>query len=158
MGGMPSPSYATVQNLRERYSEAELRQTSDAYGQAVDEGRLQTALNDAGDEIDGYLATRYQLPLMNAEGAEMAAPTALVRGCCDIAMYRLQTMRPADDVKDARRRYEDVLALLKRYRDGELELIGAQLVPVLPGGVGGGSVEFNIPAVPPYSPFARSER
>lgn len=156
MGGM---SYATPQHLAARYSEAELRQTTDQYAQAVDEGRLQTALDDAQDEMDGYLAGRYQLPLMDLDGAPLVPPLALVRINCDIAMYRLQTMRPADDVKDARRRYDDAIGLLKSYRSGEAELAGAALVLVQTGGgVGGGAVEFNIPAEPPYSPFARSER
>ena len=153
-------SYATPADLQQRYSEAELRQTSDSYGQQVDIGRLQVALADATDEIDGYLSGRYQLPLMDAEQRELAAPPVLVRGACDIAMYRLQTLRTADDVKDARRRYDDVIALLKRIREGEVTLAGAATLALGGelGGVGGGSVEFNIPAAPPFSPFARTER
>ena len=51
-----------------------------------------------------------------------------------------------------------MIKLLGQIKAGEVELAGAALLPVLEGGVGGGSVEFNIPAEPPYSPFARSER
>ena len=157
MGGMSLPS-ASVADLSRRYSEAELRHTSDAYGQAVDETRLVTALADASAEIDSYLQARYILPLVGLTGLPLATPAVLVRAACDIAIYRLQALRPADDIKDARRRYDDVTRLLELLKTGGATLAGAALVPVLEGGVGGGSVEFNIPAEPPYSPFARSER
>lgn len=155
MGGM---SYATLADIQLRFTEAELRQSTDAYGQAVDESRLQVVLDDAAAEIDSFLSSRYRLPLQDAEGTPIAAPRTLVRCACDIAIYRLQALRPADDIKDTRRRYDDVLRLLGQIKSGEVELAGAALLPVLAGGVGGGSVEFNIPADPPYSPFARSER
>jgi phage gp36-like protein len=155
MGDM---TYASAQHLQQRYGEAELRQTTDDYGQQIDLGRVQTALDDASAEIDTFLTGRYQLPLVDLAGAALPEPPVLTRCACDIAIYRLQTLRAADDIKDARRRYEDVLGLLKRIKAGEVELAGAQLVPVLEGGVGGGAVEFNIPPEPPYSPFARSER
>jgi phage gp36-like protein len=119
---------------------------------------LQVVLDDAQAEIDSYLSSRYKLPLQDAEGTALAAPRTLTRCACDIVIYRLQSLRPADDIKDVRRRYEDVIKLLAQIKAGEVELAGAALLPVLDGGVGGGSVEFNIPAEPPYSPFARSER
>lgn len=151
-------SYATLVDLQQRFTEAELRQSSDAYGQSVDVNRVQVVLDDAAAEIDSFLSSRYKLPLQDATGTVLAAPRTLTRCACDIAIYRLQALRPADDIKDARRRYDDVLRLLAQIKSGEVELAGAALLPVLPGGVGGGSVEFNIPADPPYSPFARSER
>ena len=153
--------YATAIDLQGRYSEAELRQSSDAYAQAVDAARLQVALADASAEIDSYLGSRYRLPLTDAQGAPLPAPLVLTRCACDIAIYRLQALRPADDIKDARRRYEDVIKLLAQIKVGEVELAGAALLPLSAdgqGGVGGGAVEFNIPSTPPYSPFARSER
>ena len=151
-------TYATHQSQRDRISEAELRQMSDAAAQAIDETRLQIALDDAQAEIDGYLAGRYLLPLVDPAGLPLPVSGDLLRCAVDIVVYRLQTLRPADDIKDARRRYEDAIKLLAAFKDGSRELAGAALVPVLAGGVGGGSVEFNIPAEPPYSPFARSER
>lgn len=46
----------------------------------------------------------------------------LARLTCDIAMYRLQALRPLHDLAEARRRYEDALALLVRVADGTLTL------------------------------------
>lgn len=155
MGGM---SYATLADLQSRFTEAELRQSSDHYGQETDETRLQVALDDAAAEIDSFLSSRYRLPLVDNDGVPLNVPRTLTRCACDIAIYRLQALRTADDIKDARRRYDDVIKLLGQIKAGEVELAGAALLPVLEGGVGGGSVEFNIPAEPPYSPFARSER
>lgn len=155
MGGM---SYATLADLQSRFTEAELRQSSDHYGQETDETRLQVALDDAAAEIDSFLSSRYRLPLVDNDGVPLGVPRTLTRCACDIAIYRLQALRTADDIKDARRRYDDVIKLLGQIKAGEVELAGAALLPVLEGGVGGGSVEFNIPAEPPYSPFARSER
>jgi phage gp36-like protein len=92
-------TYATLQSLRDRISEAELRQSSDAYGQAVDEARLQVALQDADAEIDSYLHGRYVLPLVGTTGLPMPTPQVLVRCACDIAIYRLQALRPADELQ-----------------------------------------------------------
>lgn len=158
MGGM---TYATAQQLQQRYGEAELRQSTDQYAQQIDMGRVQTALADAAAEIDSYLSSRYLLPLVGANGLALPVPTVLTRVACDIAIYRLQTLRTADDIKDARRRYDDVIKLLGQIKSGEVELAGAALLAVSSdglGGVGGSAVEFNIPAEPPFSPFARSER
>jgi phage gp36-like protein len=40
----------------------------------------------------------------------------------DIAMYRLQSLRPLHDLEDARKRYEDAVAMLKQVAAGELTL------------------------------------
>ena len=46
----------------------------------------------------------------------------LARLTCDIAMYRLQALRPLHDLAEARRRYEDAVADLVRVADGTLTL------------------------------------
>lgn len=119
--------YATLTQLAERYAERDLRLITDPDAQALDAGRTEQALADAAAEIDAWLDRRYVLPLMNASGEPMAAPAVLVRCACDIAIYRLQTLRPADDIKDARLRYEDVVKLLKAIGCGDVSLPGAKL-------------------------------
>jgi phage gp36-like protein len=123
----PSPSiYATVQQVQERYPERDLRNITDPDGQVVDTTRIAQALDDASAEIEGYLERRYVLPLANALN-EPVTSANLVRCACDIAVYRLQTLRPTDDVKDARQRYEDAIKFLKSLAAGESAVPGARL-------------------------------
>ena len=120
--------YATLTQLTERYAERDLRLITDPDAQALDAGRAAQALADAAAEIDAWLDRRYVLPLVHVDsGEQMAAPVVLVRCACDIAIYRMQTLRPADDVKDARQRYEDVVKLLKAIGCGDVSLPGAKL-------------------------------
>lgn len=119
--------YATFTQLTERYAERDLRLITDPDAQALDAGRAEQALADAAAEIDAWLDRRYVLPLVSIDGEPMAAPVVLVRCACDIAIYRMQTLRPADDVKDARQRYEDVVKLLKAIGCGDVSLPGAKL-------------------------------
>lgn len=124
---MPCMSYATYPQFAQRYSERDLRMVTDPDAQAVQVEVAEQALKDASEEIDFWIGRRYVLPLVlinPATGAGTVSDGApvLVRCCCDIAMYRLQTLRPADDIKDARQRYEDVLKLLKAMADGDAVL------------------------------------
>ena len=119
--------YATFTQLTERYAERDLRLITDPDAQALDADRAEQALADAAAEIDAWLDRRYVLPLVSIDGEPMAAPVVLVRCACDIAIYRLQTLRPADDIKDARQRYEDVVKLLKAIGCGDVSLPGAKL-------------------------------
>jgi len=110
-------SYATPNDLIARYPNRDLVQLSneDPAQTAVNEAVLQQALNDASAEIDGYLEGRFALPLGDP-------PAVLARIACDIAIYRLQSLRPLHDLADARTRYEDAAELLVRVARGELTL------------------------------------
>lgn len=125
---MPGMNYASIENLTERYSERELRHITDPDAQSLDITRAARSLADASAEMDAYLGRRYALPLVSADsGQPMTAPSTLVRCACDIAIYRMQTLRPADDIKDARQRYDDVIKLLKSMANGDVEIPGAKL-------------------------------
>ncbi len=113
--------YAIQADLELRYLARDLKLITSEDGAAIDAARCAQALTDAGDEIDGYLGQRYGLPLV------LVTPM-LTRIACDIAIYRIQTLRPQDDVKDARQRYEDVIKTLKMLGDGSLKLPGATLL------------------------------
>jgi phage gp36-like protein len=110
-------SYAQVTDIESRFPNRDLVQLTneDPTATTVNTAVVQTALNDASAEIDTWLEARFALPLANP-------PASLVRLCCDIAMYRMQTLRPLHDVTDARRRYDDAVATLGRVAAGALTL------------------------------------
>jgi phage gp36-like protein len=82
---------------------------------AINTSFIDQALADASAEIDGYLDGRFALPLTDA-------PAVLNRLACDVAIYRLQSLRPIHDMADARQRYEDAVQLLVRVARGEVTL------------------------------------
>jgi len=121
--------YATSDDLQARCLERDLIAITDETNQAVDVARLATALGDASAEIDSYLGLRYVLPLVDAvTGAAIEPPLLLVRACCDIALYNLQVLRPADDIKDALARYNAALKMLRMMSVGDVQIAGAQLL------------------------------
>lgn len=122
--------YATPSDLQERYMERDLRLVTDPGAQAIDQARAQRALDDADAEIDGWIGQRYVLPLTHTiDLTPLATPVVLTRLACDVAIYRLQTLRPADDVKDARLRYEDALKVLRLMASGGVKIPLAKLLP-----------------------------
>ena len=110
-------SYATPQDLINRYPNRDLVQLSneDPTLTTINTTVLQQALDDASAEIDGYLGGRFALPLTDA-------PEVLDRLACDVAIYRLQSLRPIHDLADARRRYDDAIAMLTKVAAGEMTL------------------------------------
>ena len=109
--------YATPNDMTARYPNRDLVQLTneDPTQTIVNTLALQQAVNDASAEIDGYLGSRFMLPLTDP-------PALLNRLTCDIAMYRLQSLRPLHDVADARKRYEDAVELLVRVARGDVTL------------------------------------
>jgi len=73
---------------------------------------LETSLQDACEEVDGYLAVRYPLPLPNV-------PNNLKRLVCDIARYKLH-FEAAPEVVELR--YKVAIDFLKGVRDGKNSL------------------------------------
>ncbi len=107
--------YATVTDMQNRYPARDLIAISDPNNAAIQNGPINQALADASVEIDGYLESRFTLPLTDP-------PAVLNLHCCTIAMYRLQSLRPLHDLEDARKRYDDVLKFLQKVADGKLTL------------------------------------
>jgi phage gp36-like protein len=110
-------SYATAQDVINRYPNRDLVQLTneDPTATTVNDAPITQALADASAEIDGYIEGRFALPLTDP-------PAVLNRLTTDIAMYRLQSLRPLHDLEDARRRYEDAVAMLRQVAAGELTL------------------------------------
>ena len=104
-------AYATVQDVLARY-DAELvgQLTGSPRGDTVNEDSLNIHLEDASDEIDDYLATRVQLPL-----DPDSIPPSLVSITCDLAIYRLQGLRPLGDIKESDKRHQAALKRLEAF-------------------------------------------
>lgn len=155
-------TYASVDDVKARYLERDLRAITDENNQRVDDARVLSALLDASAEIDGYLTMRYRVPLVDdGTGAVLATPTVLVRACCDMAIYGLQTLRPREDIKDARQRYEDCIKMLKMMSTGDIQITGTRLKPgqaigPVDAAFSPGMPEFHAGRV--HAPFSRGNR
>lgn len=101
--------YATEENLVARFGQEvdQLKLMHASTSTAVDD-----ALQDATEEINGYIGGRYALPLLNV-------PSNLERMACDIARYRLYFQQPTEEV---RKRYEDAISFLKLVTTGKAHL------------------------------------
>lgn len=107
--------YASYADLEARYGADTLAVLTDpAKSGTPDRDRVERALEDAGEEIDGYIRQRYALPLS-------PPPGLLVRIEADIAIYRLSES-DSETTEDARKRYEDAVRLLARIADGSVSL------------------------------------
>ncbi|MCK4100821.1 gp436 family protein [Acinetobacter radioresistens] len=73
---------------------------------------INEALQDAAEEINGYIGGRYPLPLPNV-------PSNLNRIACDIARYRLYYQQPTEEVRN---RYKDAIKFLERVQDEKAHL------------------------------------
>lgn len=106
-------SYATKQNLIDRFGQTELAQLTDRVnGTTIDDTVVNRALEDADAMINGYLQARYSLPLSSV-------PPMLVTVACNIARYQLFEDRVTEIV---RQRYEDAIAWLKDVAAGRVSL------------------------------------
>lgn len=108
-------TYATVQDLIDRFGEREMTQLTDIDDPRTDgvvTARVQRALDDAAAEIDGYLAGQYTLPLA-------PVPGTLRRVAIDIARYHLGSV-PTDSSEA--KRYDDAVRFLRLVAKGEVKL------------------------------------
>jgi phage gp36-like protein len=110
-------TYATAQDVINRYPNRDLVQLTneDPTATTVNTTPITQALADASAEIDGYIEGRFTLPLADP-------PAVLNRLATDIAMYRMQSLRPLHDLEDARKRYDDAVAMLSKVASGDLTL------------------------------------
>lgn len=105
--------YCTVQDLVDRYGQAEMAAITDrSAGVSLDSAVAQRAVDDASSEMDSYLASRYRLPLT-------AAPVVLKVVCADIARFILYKDQPLEEV---RKRAEDARTWLKDLAKGYASL------------------------------------
>jgi len=106
-------SYCTLQDLTNRYGLKELIDLSDNDNTgAINTEVIDRAISDAEGEIDGYLASRYPLPIN-------PVPKSIARIACDIARYYLY-----DDVaiEQVNKRYNDAVKFLKAVSQGDVSI------------------------------------
>lgn len=97
--------YITQADFTKRFGEDELDDLTEGNSFA-------SAATDASTLIDGYLASRYTLPLTSV-------PDIVKAWACDIARFKLWDEKAPEEV---RARYDDVLAQLKDLAKGLLSL------------------------------------
>ena len=109
-------AYATQADIVALYGEQELLLLADRdRSGAVDTGVVEVALEEAAQEIDGYLSVQYDLPL----DASRARP--LRRIAVDIAMYRMANTS-ALNTDERRERYRDATRYLEKVSKGQTRL------------------------------------
>ena len=108
--------YCTKADLLEQIGEARLIElTDDAATGVVDDTKVDRAIADAGEEIDGHLGMRLSLPVAQV-------PPLVRKWAVDIAIYNLCSRREAE-VPEARiKRHEAARADLRRFAEGKLSL------------------------------------
>lgn len=107
--------YATESDITKQLPEGDLVQlTDDAGAGVVDQAVLAAALEDADTEIDGYLGSRYPLPLANP-------PAILNKQAVDIVIYNLYGRRGGPPEHIAAR-YKNAIAFLSKVAEGKISL------------------------------------
>lgn len=106
-------SYATQQDLVDRFGEQELVElTNREGGDTVDAAVVAKALADADAMVDTYLAGRYAVPVS-------PAPPLLVRLAADIARFFLHGKAATESVRQA---FDDALTMLQQISAGRASL------------------------------------
>jgi len=117
-------SYATQQDLIDRFGQEELIELSDRADPptgVIDATVMARALADADELINSYVARRYDLPLAST-------PPRLVQVAAHLARFNLYADEPMEIVKDNRARE---VAFLKDIAAGRavLDIAGAEPAP-----------------------------
>jgi phage gp36-like protein len=105
-------SYATLQDLIDRFGEQRLIELTDPDAQFIVDDKIDRALADAEGDIDTHLELRYALPLPTV-------PTALTRIACDLARYYLYGDAAPELVV---KRYDAAMRFLRSLADGTVQL------------------------------------
>ena len=120
-------SYCTLANLNDRFGPATIIALTDRADVAtgeVDLDVLNRAIAEADATIDGYLASRYALPLA-------ATPPLLTTLSMDITIWRLHLSEPSAKVKAD---YDAALRSLRDIGSGAIRIPEATgLEPAAPG-------------------------
>ena len=88
----------------------------------MNEDVLEVHLEDSSCEMDDFLGTRLTLPLTEV-------PPSLVSICVDLAIYRLQGLRPLGDIKDVEVRHKAAIKRLEAFAARTKALAGTPPAP-----------------------------
>lgn len=113
--------YATKDDMTKAFGEEEMIALTnlDDFDGAIDETRLNAALEYAGAEIDSRLGARFALPLQSV-------PLVLKNKALDIARYQMEHGKPREDVV---KRYDDAIRWLEQVAAGKVSLGDAIATP-----------------------------
>jgi phage gp36-like protein len=121
--------YLTAQEFIDRYTQREaLLLTAEGNSSTVDTVRLERGLADASSMVDGYLARRFQLPLVSVATLQPVVPDVIKRLTGDIARYLL-TGTHVRETEAIRNRYNDAIKQLDHIANGTVSM-GVELVMV----------------------------
>jgi phage gp36-like protein len=119
--------YLTAQEFIDRYTQREaLLLTAEGNSSTVDTLRLERGLADASSMVDGYLARRFQLPLMGVATLQPVVPDVIKRLTGDVARYLL-TGTHVRETDAIRNRYNDAIKQLDHIANGTVSM-GVELV------------------------------
>lgn len=108
-------AYATQSDLEKYFGEIEVLRASDRDGDgSADVDVIAAAITAAEEQIDSYVAVRYNLPLTTVPGT-------LTRVCCDLAMYHMSPNSLAM-TEDKETRYGHALKWLEKLAKGTVTL------------------------------------
>jgi phage gp36-like protein len=120
-------SYASLPDLIERAGEDEILQVADRDDDGTaDPDVIEAALAHADNTINGYLATRYTIPLSSV-------PPIVVTWAVAIGRYHLHRQGAPDYVV---RDYKDALAALDKAQQGRIAVPGADGIAPAQGSEG----------------------
>jgi phage gp36-like protein len=115
--------YSTLTDIEDVIPQAFVVQlTNDTGGATVDQAKVDKAISDADELIDGFLRGRYTLPLSSL-------PNLVRKFSVDIAVFNLYSRRPElETPENVVTRYKDALKLLEQIQKGlvTLGIAGAQ--------------------------------
>lgn len=112
--------FATLQAMRDKFGERELIELTDIekpYTDAINMARLNAAMRQANSEIEGYIATRYTLPLQTI-------PPFLQEIACDMARYYACTGAMSEN-GPIKIRYDAAVKTLKEISKGTIQIGGS---------------------------------
>lgn len=109
-------SYASIDTLKATIPPTELQLLTDFDGarDTIDDARIQSALDDASAEINGYISKAVTLPIANP-------PAMLGVVCRDLAIHRLYAN--VGRITDTQEKLRDAaISYLKMVRDGKVSI------------------------------------
>ncbi|RSO80422.1 DUF1320 domain-containing protein [Acinetobacter ursingii] len=131
--------YATVDAMFKKFGERELIQLTDTeapYQDVINYDKLNAALAEANSEIDGYLASRYKLPLPTV-------PPFLESIGCNMARYHACTGAIAEN-DPIKTRYDNAVKSLKEIAKGTIAVGGTPAGDAAPVKTSSNNVLFQV--------------
>lgn len=131
--------FATLEAMIEKFGERELITLTDneqPYQDAINMNKLNAAMSEANSEIEGYISSRYSLPLQTV-------PPFLQSLACHMTRYHACTgaMSDNDPIKT---RYENAVKSLKEISKGTIALGGSPTGESEPIKTSNNSVVLNV--------------